>query len=345
MYPNLYVFLVGHPGIGKTRIMNFARGMIQAMPDPYIAPNSVNAASIIDHLKECKRVLIRLPDSPLEYNSMVIHVGEFGTFMSKYEDDLMALLTDFYNVSPYGQRRRGQGGLKIEIERPQLNILCGVQPAALMKFMPQEAWGMGFASRIIFIYSEERIIVDDFAEDKPVDSGELVHDLGIINNLCGQFTISPEYRECILEWREKRGENDPPKPTHPRLQHYNARRKEHLYRLSMVSALDRSDALILGRDDFIRGLSWLIEAEQFMPRVFDTGSASTDSAVMDEIVYTLQHRGPMTEDAVMREVRKRVPAHAVGRVIQVMEESGMIKVTARSKFGVRTFGPGEINLP
>ena len=63
----------------------------------------------------------------------------------------MALLTEFYNVRPYGQRRRGQGGLKIDIERPQLNMLVGTTPSNLMKFMPDDAWGMGFASRILFV--------------------------------------------------------------------------------------------------------------------------------------------------------------------------------------------------
>ena len=113
----------------------------------------------------------------------------------------------------------------------------------------------------------------------------------------------------------------------------------------MVSAIDSGDTLILGKADFLRAMSWLLEAEQYMPRIFDSANGSTDSAVMDELVYLLSHKGPMTEDAVMREVRKRVPAHAVGRVIQVMEEAGMIKVATRSRFGVRTFEAGQIGEP
>lgn len=341
MYPNLYTFLVGEPGAGKSRAMDLARDMISAMPDPFIAPTSVNAASIIDHLKECKRVVIRLPDPPVEYNSMAIIVGEFGTFMSKFEDDLMALLTDFYNVRPYSQRRRGQGGLKIEIARPQLNMLVGTTPSNLMKFMPDVAWGQGFASRIIFVYSDEKGLVDDFAGDMAIDTTDLVHDLGIINSLAGQFSVTDEYRNCINLWRG-RDENDPPKPTHPRLQHYNSRRKEHLYRLSMVSSIDRSDALILGKEDFLRAMSWLLEAEQFMPRIFDTGSGSTDSVVMDELLYLIKKKGGMTEDAVLRYIRQRVPAHSVVRVMDVMIDSGMLKVVDRSRFGVRSFNAGEI---
>lgn len=342
MYPNLFTFLVAPPGGGKSRAIDLAHDLIHALPDPYIAPTSINAASIIDHLLECKRVIINLPEAPIEYHSMSILVGEFGTFMSSYDDDLMAILTDFYNVRPYGQRRRG-GQLKIKIERPSLNLLIGTTPSNLMKFMPENAWGQGFASRILFIYSEEKEIVDDFAHEKTEVPPDLIHDLGIINTLVGQFAVTAEYRNAVNAWREL-GENLPPKPTHPRLQHYNSRRKEHLYRLSMVSAIDRGNALLLTKDDFNRAMSWLIEAEQQMPRIFSGNSETTDSTVMNEAIHMIGTRGGVVEEGqLVRFVRQRVPSHSVMRVIEVMEKSRMIVVANKDRFGVRTFGLGNFD--
>lgn len=346
MYPNLYTFLAGPPGVGKSRIIDVARDLIDFLPDPYIAPTSVNAASIIDAISECKRSLSITTSSPSgpittshEYNSMAILVGEFGTFMSQYDDDLMAILTDFYNVRPYGQRRRG-GQLKITIPRPQLNILIGTTPSNLMKFMPENAWGQGFASRILFIYSDQKDIVDDFAPRPDIITTDLIHDLGIINRLVGQFSVTPEYQSDVNRWREA-DENHPAKPTHPRLQHYNSRRKEHLYRLSMVSAIDRGDHLILDHNDFVRGLGWLIEAEQFMPRIFD-GSGSADSAVMDEVWHLVHRSGPLGEGQIIRYIRQRVPAFAVAKILEVMVQSSMLKVLATNRQGVRTFAAGDL---
>jgi hypothetical protein len=338
VYPNLYTFLVAPPGGGKSRAIDLARDLITALPDPFIAPTSVNAASIIDHIKECKRVLLDLPNPPIEYNSMSILVGEFGTFMSQYDDDLMAILTEFYNVRPYSQRRRGNQ-LHIPIDRPQLNMLIGTTPSNLMKFMPENAWGQGFASRILFIYPPDgKDIVDDFAPRQLTITTDLIHDLGVINTIGGQFSVSDHYRNDVNQWRES-DENIPPKPTHPRLLHYNSRRKEHLYRLSMVSAIDRGNATILDHEDFVRALGWLIEAEQFMPKIFEAG-ASPDSQVMDEVFVLIKKAGTMGEGQLIRYIRQRVPAYAVTKIVEVMVQAGMIVELNRNRLGLRTFKAG-----
>jgi hypothetical protein len=77
-----------------------------------------------------------------------------------------------------------------------------------------------------------------------------------------------------------------------------------------------------------------------MPRIFEGASASADSAVMDELLYLVKQKGSITEDAAIRYIRQRVAVHAVVRILDVMLESGMIKVASRSKFGVRTFVAG-----
>ena len=342
MYANLYTFLIAPPGGGKSRVIDLAHDLLHTLPDPYIAPTSINAASIIDHLLECKRIILSPGASAVEYNAMSILVGEFGTFMSSYDDDLMAILTDFYNVRPYGQRRRG-GNLKIKIERPMLNMLVGSTPSNLMRFMPENAWGQGFASRILFIFSDEKERIDDFATKKTELSQALINDLGIINTLTGQFSVTEEYRTAVNNWREL-DENIPPKPTHPRLQHYCSRRKEHLYRLSMVSAIDRGNALLLTKEDFNRAMSWLIEAEQDMPKIFQNTTESSDSVIMDETVHMIQTKGGVIEEGTLiRYLRQRVPSHAVMRVVEIMERSGLIIEVSRTRFGVRSFGVGALN--
>ena len=343
MYPNLYTFLVAPPGGGKSRAIDLAHDLIHTLPDPFIAPTSINAASIIDHLLECKRIIINPTQAAIEYHAMAILVGEFGTFMSSYDDDLMAILTDFYNVRPYGQRRRG-GNLKIKIDRPMLNMLVGTTPSNLMRFMPENAWGQGFASRILFVYADDKERIDDFAIKKSEIPADLVNDLAHINALNGQFSVTEDYRMAVNNWRAL-DENIPAKPTHPRLQHYNSRRKEHLYRLSMVSAIDRGNALLLTKEDFNRAMSWLIEAEANMPKIFQNTSDTGDSVVMDEAVHMIEtHGGTIEEGQLVRFIRQRVPSHSVRTVLEVMEKSNLITEVRRTRFGVRIFGVGKIEV-
>lgn len=340
MYPNLYTGLIAQPGVGKTRIIAEAAKLLLKLPDPFIAPTSINSSSLVDHLVECKRTIINMGSPPLEYNSMVLLADELGTFMSEYENSLVAELTSFYDVTalPYGQRRRGHtlaGGQKLKIERPQLNILFGSTPSNLMKFMPEGAWSQGFASRIIFIYSDDKNIIDDFAGDEVEINPELVHDLRIINNLVGKFSVTEEYRNAVNNWRNL---GEPPKPTHPRLLHYCTRRKAHLYRLSMIAAIDRGNVLLLTKDDFNRAMGWMLEAEQDMAKIFK--AATTDgsgAAAMDEICHFVLSHETVSESKVIKFASERVKTYEIIPIINTMLSSGMIEASPKDRFGIRTF--------
>jgi len=341
VYPNLYVFLIGHPGTGKTRTIRAARGYLRELPESHIAPVSMTFASLVDALVESKRFMPRLPDPPMEYNSMVIAADELGTFIHKYDKEMVDGLSAFYDPDPYGQNRRGKD-IKIKIKSPQINILCGSTPSNLMELMPEGAWGQGFTSRVIMVFSDERPIGDDFAAITRELSKDLLHDLNIINSLSGEFKVTEDYRNLVNIWRSQ---GEPPAPTHPKLLHYSTRRRVHLYKLSMVSALDRSNSLVLVRDDFNRAMNWLVAAERFMPDIFKAGAAGGDSAAMDEIAHFVEinDRGQgVSEHRIVNFARERVPAHSVMRVVEIMERSGMIRAAFLQKStGLRMFKVGQ----
>lgn len=337
MNPNLYVILIGHPGVGKTRIIREARSYMMEVPEFHMAPTSMTAASLVDAVAGAKRFIIRLPDAPLEYNAMTIAADELGSFIHKYDNEMIAVLSSFYDPDPYGQNRRGKE-IKIKIGRPQLNLLCGSTPSNLMQFMPEGAWDQGFTSRIIMVFSDERIIGDDFAEASSATDPDLVHDIKIIASLTGEARASEEYRKLITAWREQ-GESldNAPVPNHPKLIHYNTRRRAHLYKLSLISCLDRGNVLLLTREDFNRAMSWLAEAEAYMPEIFKAGGISPDAKAMDEVYHFIMIKGETPEHLIVNEARKHVPAHSVIRLLEVMERSGMIKATKLDKTGMRIF--------
>ena len=78
-------------------------------------------------------------------------------------------------------------------------------------------------------------------------SADLAHDLEIINQTDRAIEVTQDYRDAVNNWRAL---GEQPVPSHPKLIHYVTRRRTHLYKLSMVSAIDRSNALILTKDDF-----------------------------------------------------------------------------------------------
>jgi Protein of unknown function (DUF3987) len=330
LYPNLYTFLVGHPGVGKSRTINAAARFVRELPEFHIGATSMTMASLTDCLTESKRTVICHPDPPMEFNSMFILADELSAFMHKFEEDIIGGLTTFYDPNtPYTHHRRGKD-IRIKIKRPQLSILSGTTPANLLNFMPDMAWDQGFCSRIIMVYSIEKPMNDDYfasiTQDLPK---EMVHDIKAINALIGQFDIDQEFRDAFNSWRKS---NNPSGPTHPKLTYYNQRRREHLVKIAMVSNADRGDSLKLGKLDFDRAMLWLTEAEQFMPNIFRAGSTGVDAKAIEEIHYFIASHGKaMSEHRVIRFASDRVPLHSVTRVIEIMEKSGRIKATSVDK--------------
>lgn len=294
-------------------------------------------AALVDRLVKSKRKLV-LPDNEIiEYNSMYICADELGAFVHKYDGEMVDGLAAFYNATPYSQERR-YGEVKIKIDRPQINILAGSTPQNLMEFMPEKAWGQGFTSRIIMIFSDERIIGDDFAPPEFNHSTDLAHDLVIINTLLGQFQVTEAYRAAVNNWRQL---GEPPTPSHPRLIHYAARRRENLYKLSMISAIDKSNSLILTKEDFNRALGWLIEAELTMPEIFKAGATNADAQALDEILHfvMITDKGTgVSEQQITRFARERIPLHSILRVVEILERGGHIAcVGTERRSGIRYF--------
>jgi hypothetical protein len=328
LHPNMYTFLVGHPGVGKTRSIRAAKRYYLETPDPRPAPTSMTAASMIDAVAKAKRQVVthdtvRKTMDQFEYNSMYITADELSAFMHKYDEEAIGVMSDFYDPQPFGQTRRGND-LNIKIKSPQLNLICGTTPANLMKYMPDTAWEQGFTSRLVLIFSDERHIGDDFEHKQTGLNPDLIHDLNAISGLIGKFEVTPEYQSAVNAWRQL---GEPPMPSHPKLLHYCTRRRVHLYKLSMVSAIDRSDVLVLSKDDFNRALGWIVEAEATMPDIFKAGAGNADARAMDEIyhyVLTMGARGPVAEYKIINFARELIPMHSIERVIGVMERAGML---------------------
>jgi len=127
-------------------------------------------------------------------------------------------------------------------------------------------------------------------------------------------------------------------PSHPKLQHYGTRRWAHLLKLCMVSSIDRDGKLVLDVVDFNRAMTWLVEAENHMPQIFQVGTSSSDSRVMDEVKYFVQqHNNGISEHYVVNFARTKVQSYAIRPLLETMQSSRQIVVKGVDKKGLRIF--------
>ena len=110
--------------------------------------------------------------------------------------EFMSVLNDIYdNIRVFSERRRGNN-LHKEIINPQLNILAGTQPGFLGSLLPEEAWTMGFTSRLVPIYAATSPYVSIFKAQEPrVDlEKSLVAMLQRIYRCFGELVWHPDAR-------------------------------------------------------------------------------------------------------------------------------------------------------
>jgi Protein of unknown function (DUF3987) len=334
LYPNLYTFLVGPPGVGKGVAIAAGERIIREVPDLKIGPTDMTAAALIDALNEASRqiVLLHNPEPFVQFNSMMVISRELGVLIPAWEGTLMNNLTDIYDGYPVEQKRRGKD-LLIRIVNPQINLLGACTPSYLNETMPQGAWDQGFISRSLLIYSGDRIARDPFAEE---DQGgfhanlhdDLLHDLKSISSEYGRIAFAADAASAIKAWVAG---NCKPEPDHMRLQSYNARRLSHLLKLCMIASLSKRNDRLITLDDYAEAFNWLMEAEVHMPEIFKAMITGGDSVAMEEAwnyvwkVYSKELK-PVAEHRVVHFLRERVPAHAVMRVLEVMVKSRMFEI-------------------
>lgn len=332
LYPNLYVFLVGPPGVGKGQSLDAVEFLWRALPqtDYHIAPTSVTKASLVDFLKDAKTNHIRHDCEPshLDYNSLQVLSRELGTFMTTYDGEFVNFMTDVWDGKPYSETRRSKD-VKVALPRTFINLIAGTTPSFLNTFLPIGAWDQGFMSRVICIHSAELIVTDLFPtgieNDLPPD---LISDFRLMSKLYGQFIFTEEAKLAIMSWYESGAQ---PAPMHPKLVHYNARRAQNLLKLSMIISASRRDTMKIEIDDFEEARAYLEDAEEQMPDIFKVGGGGDSKAIDDAwfFIYTtnLKSGGKgVSEARLYAWLSQKIPAFTVPRVIEAMEKGGTIQL-------------------
>ena len=332
LYPNLYVILVGPPGVGKTLMTSLIRGFLHQLNTDddknsfHLASESETHASIGDSLRDAARRFISASNELMNYNALTVVSNELGVFLPEYDATMMNKMTSLYDGHMYSERRRTKD-LQFVIESPTINMVAATTPSFLLETLPPGAWDQGFLSRTMIAFSAETLTRDLFGETIIQEKleKELLHDLRHVFSFSGAFTFEQEAINAIEIWN--RGGRQP-LPDHPRLLNYNTRRAAHLLKLCMVASVSDSDERIVTIEHFHKAMDWLIELEVLLPEIFKAMTAGGDSRAMEEVWHYCamlwrKDEEPISEGRIVAFLAERIPAQNVGRVLEVMIKTGM----------------------
>jgi hypothetical protein len=341
-YPNLYVMMIAPPGVGKSQTEDLLLPFFKELGKK-IAPRHISKASLVDELSESKMEML-VAGKQMGYHHCVIVSSEFiETFPDRYDTHLLGMLSRWWDCPSEVTERKRHLKNPIYITNAACSMITGIQPGILASSFPSDAWHGGFLSRTLFVYEAEQQHfllrgheehLSRLAGKKMSDEvfGKLLSDLNAISLMSGRFNEDSSFVDEYLRWADE--DKEEPKPSHPRLLHYNLRRAHQLEKLSLVSAASKGRKLLLG-EDYLQAREWLETSEHNIDQVFVEMTMSDDLEIMKDLNQFLfrltkgQER-PMPETKLWTYLAGKVPTQKLAIFLDAAERAGFIKFQAVS---------------
>jgi hypothetical protein len=330
LYPNLYTILVGHPGTGKTQAIKPTNALWYATKRLHIAPHDITKARLIDRLAKASHKKILKDGRLYEYNTLLVAADEFGVLLPSHDTEFLSTLNRIFdNPAQHGHERRALGDKQIDIINPQMSILAGTQPSYLANLLPEEAWGQGFMSRVIMVYSNAPSKPVDIFDTRELPRGKfdyLRDKLIEFTGFYGTLKWALPAAQTAQRWVNA---GMVPEPEHSKLEHYNRRRIINFIKLLIISTVSHGNSDIQ-LEDVQRAQDWMLQAESVMPDIFREMVGKSDIQIIDELHFFLwkiwsKEKKGIHEARLYDFLRNRAPAEKIQRIIDVAMKASIIE--------------------
>lgn len=343
LFPNLYILLVGNPGVGKSVAINPALSILRKSGTYKVFPQDLTGSATLDYLasENVRKRLVTDQQIAIQYHPGAMLISEFGTMIREYDLPFLSILSTLYDCPEhYEQHRRYRAKEPVIIPHPSMAFLAGTQPDYLSTVLPNEAWGQGFMSRVVMIYSNQKLKADLFSSKRldPLAADALTADLVSMESMYGEYIFAEEVIDAFRAWY---GEDMPPIPQPHRLVGYNQRRAITFQKLLMISAASRQSALHIEIEDFHRAQGWLLQAEACMPNIFlEMAGRSDIDTIRDFHAWALREymgkkQKPLHASLIETYLQSKVPVWQAEKIFKSLETSGLIERMA----GTETYIP------
>ena len=346
VYPCLYTMFVATPGVGKSNAIKHARAILSKVPKISLSPQSIaSEAALYEVLEIAGQESSQGTEEWTENINCCVaaFIDEYGTLIKGDNLSFMDALTDLYDCPAVFTHKTKTAGENV-IENPCLNLLGGCTPTWLRDSFTDAALERGFASRMVLVHSDERIMRPLFGGSVLSDStteDALSKDLAAIYTTAGEFKWSPAAAKIFSSWYDD-GMN--PQPADPRLANYNTRRVVHISKLSLIHRVSRGPGTIIEEEDFSRAKAMLLYTEERMPKAVESLGTNPHYAQVRLIqalimAWWIKNQSAMPEHELRARIARDVPSAYTETLINSVILAGGAR--AAGDPGKRMFLPPE----
>lgn len=359
LFPNLYVILVAPPGILKKSTMIHRADWLgytapmTIMQDPYdlwtaskkllsthrgmITPQALH--ELLEPPMKYSMVHRngdgRLHDKPIDRGSqLAIQVSELATFLSKasYSIGLVEKLTDLYDCKWVDDQYTKKEGSR-KLSNIYVTFLGATTPDGMRMSIPKEAFGGGFMSRCIVVYSEKitRFYPRPFEPPSAPASDDMARRLGwVIGGSWGEYDLSPEANEAHEAWYRpfklgllQRSEAE---------MHILSRMDTVLLRLATLVRMQRYErGNIITLEDYRAAKSLLTSTLRQSTEVYEDASGGEKGEALSRTRKVLRRQKSTTWKRLQSSLSRYVNSEELEESLQTLYDMGFLKIVRNNQ--------------
>lgn len=336
LYPNLFVVLVGRPGIGKGSAINPALGILRDAGTANLLSDRVTIEFVLEKLSKGWphfAVGPGQPVVPVPSGSSTINVGidhsclilsrELSVFVTASQFTL-PILTDLWDANEgdwiYGTRGKGE----FKISSPCVCMLGGSTQEWLISSIPPSAIGGGFTRRVNFVvaYDREKLIPWPVVSNHSNIRTELVDDLKEIGKLSGEFRFHKDTRPLF---EEVYADSAPLLYDDMATTSFKTSKWAQVCKLAMCFSAVRGDDLIISKEDFKLARDAVESVAINVPKVFRGVGESELVKATTKILDFIEAKGFASRDEMLKAHWRDVTSDDLDRVLATLKEAYIIR--------------------
>lgn len=287
-YPNLFVFLVSNPGVGKSSALNKAVNLLQDLNKGYggnlmFVPSQITEAKFIDVMTQAKAMEC---GTKIQYHSSGYYfASEASNSLKNIFGDFIACMTDFYDCPPFWEKATKKDG-QVTLNNVCFNLLAGCTFDYLSKIITDDNIMGGFASRVTYVIYKDKLVreakfqggsaVEETAERARMRAA-LAQDLAQIHKLVGAFKGGPGFGDLFEKWYPEYEKMRQSLPSE-KMQSLLVRKSTTIFKLCMILAAAEANDLTLRPQHWERAMAMTEEVEKELPMMLrEAASRKTDT--------------------------------------------------------------------
>jgi len=330
---NFYVVLVAPPGVvSKSTTANVGMNLLKEVPGISFGPDVVTWQKLVEEMGQAKE-LVYWPEKEgyLPMSCITIASSEFGNLLNPSDREMVDVLVSLWD----GQQGCFQKATKTSgsdtVENPWINIIACTTPSWIAGNFPEYMIGGGFTSRCVWVFAEKkRQTVAYPADAVPPEflqmRGDLIHDLEIISNMIGEFSLSPAAKAFGVDWYESHWKAKHDHLPKDQFGGYIARKQTHIHKLAMILSASQSDSLVI-EEQTLRNAAAMVDAlESDMPFVFDKIGRSAMTKALADLIDIASGYASISRKELYRRLSRQVTWKEFVDLVQSASEAGFIRM-------------------